>query len=270
MNALSKPLMIVLTAQLTRLVLACGLSAITLIATAITTATFANASDNCDMDLNYDLQISTEALLVSQADVEVYKISEGGQLSVKSAPVELTAQQRTVAEAYAGDVAALTVQWIELVSAVLEYAKGPVTIALRDALGEDSAVVIETTRSLELAGQKFERVTQPEPGVYRISATEFEELGESLGEEIGAAIETAVKGMVDELETNMEAGNAGFLKTMATFAMRMKRLGDELEHSSQFLQQNSAALCEEMKRLKESERQMQKQIPQLADYDLLD
>ncbi len=233
-------------------------------------STASMADEECSVDLRHDLRVTSESLEVSSEGKTLYEIRRGGHLSVKGKPVELTGEQQELAGDYAGDVAAVVVQWIELVSNALEVVGKSLGAAFGEAFGPDSPAAVNSARAVAKAKEKFDGMTKAEDGVFRLSLEQFNELGDSLGEDVESAIATSMGSLFVEIGKAMMPGEGSFGERMEAFGNRMDRMGHELEQMGDILEDTGAALCEDMKEIRQREKQLLKGIPELSPYPLFD
>ena len=233
-------------------------------------STASMADEECGVDLRHDLRVTSESLEVSSEGKTLYEIRRGGHLSVKGNPVELTGQQQELAGDYAGDVAAVIVQWIKLVSDALELAGESLQAAFGAAFGPDSPAVLNSARAVATAQESFDRMTKAEDGVFRLSLEQFNDLGDNLGEELESAVATSMGSLFVEIGKAMMPGEGSFGERMEAFGERMDRMGHELEHMGQTLKETGEVLCEDMKEIRQREKELLKEIPELSPYPLFD
>jgi len=230
----------------------------------------ATADDDCSIDLQYDIQVSTQALKVSNESEALYQILQGGQLSVRGEAVELTDDQTVLTEEYAGEVAALILQWVALIPRALEVAEEAMAGAFTAAFGADSAPVTTSAKALALARETFERSVTVEDGVYSISMTEFNDIEETMGEELTEEIEDAIMSSLGSLF--VEFGQAvvstegSFEERMGAFGARIDMVDKELGRLGAELEDTSAELCAGRRKVQKLEQRVVKEIPELADY----
>jgi hypothetical protein len=231
-------------------------------------------SDECTIDLKYDIRVSSEFLEVSDNDGVVYEIKQGGDLTVKGVPVDLDEQQRELAEEYAGEVAAMVPQWINLVSDALTVAEEAIRVAFSAVFGDDSAAVEKSTQALARAREKFENSSSVEDGVYNISVTSFHDedgaFDEEFSEEIEDIVMSSVGSLFIELGKTLMSSEENFEQSREEFGERMDRMGDELETMGDELEKTASKLCSDMEHARELEDELSDQIPQLKDYHLFE
>lgn len=229
-------------------------------------------ADECTVDLNYNLRVSSEFLSVSDESQIIYEIHQGGVLTVKGQAVALDEQQSALAEEYAGEVAVLVPQWIALVSSALTVAEEGLRVAFTAVFGEDSAATIKSTEALKNARIRFENSSSVEDGVYSISVSEFTSGGGAFDEEFDEEIEDAVMASMGsifvEIGKTLLSSDEDFEDTMESFGERMENMGRELEVMGEGLEATVDELCDSMRKVQKLERKVMREIPELADYPL--
>ncbi len=230
------------------------------------------AADECTVDLNYNIKVSSTALTVSGKSETIYEIGQGGLLSVKGASVALNEGQLALAEEYAGEVAVLVPQWITLVSSALTVAEQALNVAFTALFGEDSEAVSRSTVALANARERFENSSSVENGVYSISVTAFDSVGGAFDEEFDEEIEDAVMASLGavflEVGKTLLSSEADFDDSLANFGSRMDHMGEELEAMGAGLEGAAKELCQGMRRVQKLEQRVMEEIPELADYQL--
>ena len=230
-------------------------------------------SSDCTVDLNYNIEVSSEALTVSDETETIYTIAQGGLLAVKGESVALNEEQRVLAEEYAGEVAALVPQWIALVSDALIVAEESLGAAFAAAFGEDSAAVPKVTQALASARERFEASSSAKDGVYSISVLAFNNeegaFDEEFNEDLEDAVMVSLGSVFAEIGKTLIASEGSFNERMGSFSRRMELMGDELDSMGEGLQETAQALCDGMKNVQKLERKLRKEVPELEDYQLL-
>jgi hypothetical protein len=226
------------------------------------------AAGECKVQLERDFRVSSKSLQVSSEGTGLYEIRQGGYLSIKGTEVNLNADQRASAEQYAGDVGAMASQWIEMVSTALGEIAVSLESALAEAFGEDSSAAAKAGRAVAQAKQKFERMAKSGDGVYVLSAQEYNNLGETLSEEIEEAVKDTLGSFFNELGDAIHGEEGSFEDRMEAFGQRMEAMGSELEHLGKSLAETGAVLCDQARDLHKLEREVAKEIPELAAFPL--
>jgi hypothetical protein len=231
-------------------------------------------SDECTIDLNYDIRVSSQFLEVSDKDGVVYEIRQGGDLTVKGVAVELNEQQKELAEEYAGEVAAMVPQWINLVSRALTIAEEAIRVAFSAAFGDDSAAVEKSTQALAKAREKFENSSSADDGVYTIAVNSLNDVDGAFDEDFEEELEDIVMSSVGllfvELGKTLMSSDRNFEQSMEEFGERMDRMGDELETMGDELEKTASKLCDDMEHARALEDELSDQIPELKGYRLFE
>jgi hypothetical protein len=231
-------------------------------------------SDECTIDLNYDIRVSSEFLEVSDENGVVYEITQDGDLAVKGDPVELNEQQKELAQAYAGEVAAMVPQWINLVSHALTVAEEAIRVAFSAAFGDDSAAVDKSTQALARAREKFENSSSAGDGVYSIKVNSLNGVDGAFDEDFEEELEDIVMSSVGllfvELGKTLISSDEDFTQSMDAFGERMDRMGEELEGMGAELEKTASKLCDDMEHARELEDELKDQVPELKGYRLFE
>jgi chaperonin cofactor prefoldin len=231
-------------------------------------------SNECNIDLKYDIRVSSKFLEVSDKDGVVYEIKQGGDLTVKGVPVDLNAQQKELTQAYAGEVAAMVPQWINLVSNALTIAEEAVRVAFSAAFGDGSAAVEKSTQALARAREKFENSSSVDDGVYTIAVNSLNDVDGAFDEDFSEEIEDIVMSSVGSLFVEMGkaliSSDKDFEQSMEAFGERMDRMGDELETMGDELEKTASTLCNDMQQATALEDELSDQVPQLKGYRLFE
>ena len=229
-------------------------------------------ASECTIDLNYNIQVSSEVLSVSDETDTIYNIQQGGLLVVKGESIALSEEQRSLTQEYAGEVAALVPQWIALVSDALAVAEESLGVAFTAAFGEDSDAVTKVTQALASARARFEASSSAQDGVYSISVLAFNEEGGAFDEEFNEDLEDAVMASLAsvfaEIGKTLVSSEGSLSERMASFSRRMKLMEDELDSMGEGLHETAEALCADVKKVQKLERKLLKEVPDLQDYPL--
>ena len=232
------------------------------------------STEECSVDLNYNIRVSSEFLEVSDASEVQYLIRQGGLLSVKGVPVVLNEEQKTLAENYAGEVGALVPQWILLVSNALGVAEEAIRVAFGAAFGDDSEAAKKSTQALASARERFENSSNVEDGVYSIMVDSFGGVDGAFDEEFSEEIEDAVMASIGtiflQVGKALLSSDEEFEGSMEAFGERMDRMGEELEGMGEALEETAQELCNGVHKVQRLEKQLAEEIPQLANYPLFE
>jgi hypothetical protein len=228
------------------------------------------AADECTININHDVEVSSEYVRVGSQDAKVYEFVQSGYLSVSGTDVELTNDQRVLTEHYAGEVAAFVPQLIELVSEALSVAGKSLEIALTGAFGENE-LTSKPARVMEEARSSFLATARPQEGVYRLVSEDYESFDESLESELEATVTEVMGVVMSQLGSAMMAsGESSFTEKMEAFGERMELVGQEIETSAAVLEETGDELCESMRAIAALESEMISAVPALAGYSLFE
>ena len=228
------------------------------------------ADEDCSINIQHDVTVTSESLLVSKQDKELYEIVQEGYLSVAGKDVELSDEQRALTEHYAGEVAALVPQIIELVSEALTVAGKSLEIALTGMSGESSELSSKPAKAVEEARVAFLATARPEEGVYRLVSEDYENFGENLEAELEDAVGGAMGALLGQMGSAMTSGEGSFVEKMEAFGERMELIGKEIEASASVLEDTGDALCQDMHEMRALERELFTAVPALEGYALFE
>ena len=228
----------------------------------------AEDDNGCTIDIKHDIRVSAERLSVAAGDESLYDIEQGGALAVRGQPVELSSDQRALVENYAGELSALIPQVIELVSSALALAGSSVSAAFREAFGEDSSSGDKLAAALDEARLAFEARAKPEPGVYVLAESQ-DEFGDELEEEMDTLVGEAMAEVMSEIGRALTSGEGSFLERMEAFGEGMEAVGREIEQSSDVVADWSEEVCANVERVRELEREVQRQVPAFSGLGVL-
>ena len=228
------------------------------------------ADEECSINIQHDITVTSESLLVSEQNEELYEIVQEGYLSVAGKDVELSDEQRALTEHYAGEVAALVPQIIELVSEALTVAGKSLEIALTGVFGQNNELSSNPAKSIEEARVAFVATARPEEGVYRLVSEDYESFGENLEADLEGAVGEAMGAMMSQMGSAMTSGEGSFLEKMEAFGERMELIGEEIEASASVLEETGDALCQDMREIRTLERELITAVPGLEGYSLFE
>ncbi len=225
---------------------------------------------DCTIKLQHDLRVSSESIQVTEQGKTLYEIRQGGHLSIDGKAVNLSRRQRKLTEEYAGEIAALVPRWISMVSEALVLTESSLALALGDAFGPDSEASQKATGAVAQARQNFERRALSGDGEYRLSAAEYNDLENSLEEELEHTFSSAMRAVLSEIGRSLVSDEGSLLQKMDAFGEHMRRMGEAMHNAAEVLEETGEELCISMQDIQRLEREIAKQIPQLAEYPLFD
>ena len=230
------------------------LAAVALVA--MPTQATADDDEGCDIDLKHDIRVSAERVSVSEGDVSLFDIEQGGVLIVRELPVALNADQRDLVENYGGELSALIPQVIELVSGALALAGSSVSTAF----GEDSTAGDKLAAALDEARLSFEAKAKPEPGIY-VLADSDDEFGDELEEEMDTLVGEAMAEVMAQIGRVLTSKEGNFVERMEAFGAGMETVGREIEQSAEVVADWGKEVCANVERVRDLEQEVQRQVP---------
>ncbi|MBY5992613.1 YggN family protein [Ferrimonas balearica] len=233
-------------------------------------------SNQCDLSLNFDLSLTPEQLVVSDGDEELYRI-RGDRLWVRGQEVELDSEQRQLVRDYHAEMERQVPEVLALVDDSLLLA-GEALDAVFTELAEIGVDPGQGSRIMDTIRDKVAQRMHADDGTYHLGAQSVDKLGEDLDSELESQIEEVVAQSVGSLL--MALGDAmangtgeDFEQKMEAFGNRMERMGEQLETQleakASLIEERAESLCQEWMALDQLEQQMQRSIPQMAEFDLV-
>lgn len=225
---------------------------------------------DCDIELQHDIRVNNTSMGVTDQAKTLYQIRQGGHLSIDGKAVNLSRRQRALAEEYAGEIAALVPRWITMVAEALALTESSLEMALGDAFGPESEASVKTTVAVAQARKNFERRAMPERGEYRLFAAEYNDLEDTLEEELEGTFSSAMGAVFSEIGRSLTSGEGSFMQKIDAFGEHMKRLGEAMGNAGAVLKETGEELCISVQDIQLLEREIAKEIPELAKYPLFD
>ncbi|MBY6107042.1 YggN family protein [Ferrimonas balearica] len=235
-----------------------------------------NFGDECELSLSYDIELERDRLEVSDAGETLYRI-QGDQLWVRGKSIDLNASQRALVRDYHAEMERQLPEVVELVDDALTL----VGNTLDTVFTELSDFGLDPSQGTDVMARIQDKVNasmRTENGGIRLSANAMDnfsdELDQTLETEIESVISASMGGMLMALGQAMSEGDSGdFEQRMEDFGTRMERMGErietEMEAQATALEQRANAMCGEWQQLDLLEQKMQRQIPELAEFDLV-
>jgi hypothetical protein len=225
---------------------------------------------DCNIELQHDIRVNNQSMGVTDHGKTLYEIRQGGHLSIDGKAVNLSSQQQALTEEYAGEIAALALRWITMVSEALALTESSLEMALGDAFGPESQASVKTTVAMAQARENFERKAMPEKDEYRLFAEEYNDLEGTLEDDIEDSFNSAMGAVFSEIGRSLTSGEGSFMQKIDAFGVHMKRMGETMGNAGKILEETGEELCVSAKGIQLLEREIAKEIPKLAEYPLFD
>lgn len=261
-----------------KLLTSVGISAVLFSATGLQTVAAHDThydSNECEVSLNYDVIVEPKKLIVSEVGDEKYRI-EMDKLFVNGQQVSLNSQQQALVSQYSESVSAQVPEVITLVNDAVSIASTAVSLALTPLLGDSAGAQIDEM----LAGleERIEKVAYQHGDTFYLGATESsleDAFGEEFEKEMEELVQNSLGSMMMSLGAQMMSGDGdSFEQKMESFSTKMDSVGEEIEmqieQQANDLEARGEVLCDNFKSLVVLESQLRKEIPELANYPLVE
>lgn len=237
----------------------------------------ANASDiNCDINFNHDLIVSENSLEVRDEGKVLYRF-DGHNLLVDGKTVDLSSQQYNSMVAFQSQF----YDQMPATMAVIEEALAVAGVAVDAVVEHLSQMDIDMSMLEGFMDELSQSITehiQQDDGSYRLVSGDFDNFGVGYEGELEQQIEAAVSQSIGSIM--MQMGSAMVNGEGETFASQMEAFGERMETMSaqieqevaqreRSLEQDANQLCMNWQELDKLEQEMQKQIPELKAFDLI-
>ncbi|QIZ75714.1 DUF2884 family protein [Ferrimonas lipolytica] len=236
-------------------------------------ATELEFGDNqCEVNLNYDVNVSSERLQVIEQQQTLYEF-DGTVLRVGEQTITLTDEQRLQLERFqqqllqgSSDIVALATEAIIMATEVLAE--------IYTELNIDSNTPEQLMMALQ---QQLDTAISADHGSYHLASQSLE----SATTEMEAVIETHVEKIATEgigqlfmsMGKAMSDGEGSFEQRMTDFGQSMEQMGERIEQrveqSSTKMEAQGQRLCEQWQRLDLQEQRVRDLVPQLQQYNLV-
>lgn len=244
------------------------------LAALISTSAFAHDDhDNnksCNISLNQSVKVTPAFVQVLDGDKSLYRITDDSKLFAQGKRIHLNSEQQAIVDEYRDLMQELAPQVAHLVTQGLDMAKDAIEKVFTELFGEE----VELQHKVESIVEKFERRIEPlmneETGEYYLSKDSVNHTTDDLSQEIEQEVESLIKEssghMMVLIGKMMLKGEGG----MKEFEQKMESFGESMEARGSELEKNAEAMCSKMEKLEALESKMQKEIPAIAAFDLLD
>lgn len=246
-----------------------------LLATALFTSTAALAHDNnCNIELNADVEISPSHIAFSKNDQPVYQINDDTVLLVNNKEVSLDDQQQALVTEYSESIRAMVPEVKAIAIEGISLAQDGIDLAFNKLLGDDNDVSGSLKEDLHLLQKDIEYRLDSDQ---TISIKEDGTIGGFNDAEFEQRIESSVERAVEDSlgKLMMVVGQKMIMSggDMDEFGKEMEEFGNtietEMETRAEKLELKADALCMSAKQIENLETQMSNEIPALKNVDML-
>ncbi len=239
----------------------------------------ANAADNqCSLQFKDDLVITASEVRLQRAEQDLWRIDSRGNLWLAGNSVTTDpATQRNLVQYQAG-LRHETHAVVDLVTDALALAATAVDKVVTNLGGENPQLQDAVAGAIGNLRQHIETLVVKNDGEIRIHGSKIQNADGEIEQEFEQAIEQSVMqltgAMMISLGQSMSSGQGDFDSRMQAFGEKMEKFGQELEaemtEKSERLAGRAERICAELHDLDGLEQQIQRSIPAMKSYDLID
>ncbi|RDV24002.1 DUF2884 family protein [Alteromonas aestuariivivens] len=242
-----------------------------------TVAAHDGSSNDCNVDLQGDLEYYQGVLSVNMDDGSSMSINNQHQLTVNGETVNLDKDQQRWVSDYYDSIDTAIPMTLEIAHDGLEIASAAVGEVLGELLGEDDEFTGEFRELFDSLSDEMHSKFYDQNGNIRVDSGTFDEqswFDNAWESEFEQRVESLVTQSMGKIMiavgTQMLWGGGD----MEAFEARMENFGEDIEHrfesSADALELKANALCEILAKADYAENHMQQSIPGLSELNLLD
>ncbi|WP_298444854.1 DUF2884 family protein [uncultured Ferrimonas sp.] len=228
--------------------------------------------NQCQVELNYDLQVSPQQLVISDKQQTLYHF-EDGQLLVDGQKVALTPEQRYQLEQFQQQLLIGSKDLVAIVNSALSLAADVISQVFQE-LNIDSDTPEQLMASLQ---QEVAKAVSAEDGSYQLLSQSFDQAGDEIGEAVESQMEQLMSEGIGQLlmslGESMSNGEGSFEQRMENFASSMENMGERIEQQVELradnLEVQAEQLCSQWQKLDLQEQRIHDLVPQLQPYELV-
>jgi hypothetical protein len=233
-------------------------------------------AQNCDVEFVGDLQLENKIITIITDDHNKVVIDAKQQLWVDGHEVLLTAKNKRLVEDYYAGFYHVAPQVADITRDALDLAGVAINEVFVELLGSDNDLVEEASLKLSELGEQVHNNFYAKDGEIRFKSGDFDH-GDFLSAQWEAEFEKAIEQLVEKsigkimlaVGAELMFGDGDF----AAFEAKMENFGDNIEQRvesrANLLEDRAEALCYSIVGIDRIETQMQKNISELANFDVL-
>ena len=239
----------------------------------LSTSAFAHDSDgrhnSCDININQSIKVTPAYVQILDGDKSLYRITDDSRLYAQGKRIHLNSEQQALVDEYHDLMQELAPQVAHLVTQGLDMAKDAVEQVFTELFGDETQLQDKVQTIVAKFEDRIAPLIDEEAGEYYLPKDEIANGGEDLSREIESEVETLMKEsaghMMVLIGKMMLKGEGG----MEDFEQKMEAFGESMEARGEALEKSAEAMCVKMEKLEVLETKMQKEIPEIAAFDLL-
>ena len=256
-----------------------SLIASALTASFISTSVSANESCNVELSAGFTINNTSIEFLAEQADNtnekrSLYKITDGKQLSIGTASIELNQDQQALLQQYDTKIRNLVPQVKTVVIEGVDLAVEGVNLAFNGLLGEGNSVASDLTKELETIREQVVSKLSIENGIsVGVEGLESEELlGKDFDQRIDSVVEKAVLNSMGSILIAMGQQMVSSGNDEQSFEKRMENFGESIEREmtvrTDKIEKQAQALCVNIAKVDVLEERLKTEIKQLSSTNI--
>ncbi|NCP66196.1 MAG: YggN family protein [Paraglaciecola sp.] len=233
-------------------------------------------AQNCNVEFLGDLQLDNKVITITTDDHRKVVIDANQQLWVDDKEVVLTKQNQRLVEDYYAGFYHVAPQVADITRDALDLAGVAINEVFVELLGSDNDLVEETSLKLSELGEQVHANFYAKDGEIRFKSGDFDH-GDFPSAQWEAEFEHAVEQLVEKsigkimlaVGAELMFGNGDF----DAFEAKMENFGDDIEQRvesrANLLEERAEALCYGIISIDRIETKMEKNISELANFDVL-
>jgi hypothetical protein len=233
-------------------------------------------AQNCDVEFVGDLQLENKTITITTNDHNTVFIDAKQQLWVDGQEVVLTAKNQRLVEDYYAGFYHVAPQVADITRDALDLAGVAINEVFVELLGSDNDLVEETSLKLSELGEQVHANFYAKDGEIRFKSADFDQ-GDFFNPQWEAEFEAAIEQLVEKsigkimlaVGAELMFGDGDF----DAFEAKMEHFGDDIEQRvesrANLLEDRADALCYSIVGIDRIETPMQKNIRELANFDVL-
>ncbi|MEP2651802.1 MAG: YggN family protein [Paraglaciecola sp.] len=233
-------------------------------------------ANQCNIELNGQLQLEDKVLQVQIDHDNQLTITEDKVLYVNNQEIDLSNEQRQWVNQYYNGINEAVPQAANIATDAIALANSAMSEVFEELLGSDSQVMQDLSDKLNELDQQVQYNFYGDNGNIQIDSDAFEDrvfMGEQWEQEFEQAIEEVVSESIGHvlvaLGTQIIFGGGD----LEEFEHKMEHFGQRIEHKieaqAKVLEKNAHALCITLAEIDMAENKLQQNIQQLSNLDVL-
>ncbi|WP_337880044.1 DUF2884 family protein [Rheinheimera sp.] len=235
-------------------------------------------ANQCSLQLQQDLTVSPAQISLQQGQQELWRMDTKGQLWQNGQKVTLSSTDQLVLKQYQQQLRSQVTASAALMDDSLQFARAVLDQNLQQSTGQglaDHPQLQTVVRQLE---QQLKQLVERKDSSIYVYGSQLASANSNLAQEAEQKIQQAMLKISSQMMLTLGQqalqGNGTAAEKMQRFSNGVGQFGSrlkaDLKSASGPLQQRGQHICQQLQQLDQVEMQLQRQIPQLADLDLID